>query len=129
MKNLQREAELAVGKVGMGDVERAGTEPRRQDEASSEELKEIALAAEDQRALAGIDGERHADPAADIFLKAGRAGEALGGMNDLREAVAARPAVRSAYSKGAALNTGYERNEKGVTLFPWEGLLKHVIVV
>jgi GST-like protein len=46
-----------------------------------------------------------------------------------REAIAARPAVRTAYSKGAALNTGYERNEKGVTLFPWEGLLENVIVV
>jgi len=46
-----------------------------------------------------------------------------------RDAVAARPAVRTAYRKGAALDTGYERNEKGVTLFPWEGILKNVIVV
>jgi GST-like protein len=40
-----------------------------------------------------------------------------------RDTIAARPAVRRAYAKGAALDTGYERNEKGVTLFPWEGVL------
>ena len=45
-----------------------------------------------------------------------------------RDELAERPAVRTAYEKGMALETGYERNEKGVSLFPWEGLLKHVIV-
>ena len=46
-----------------------------------------------------------------------------------REAVAARPAVQAAYQKGAQLDTGYGRNEKGVTMFPWEGILKNVITV
>ncbi|MFW2830313.1 glutathione S-transferase N-terminal domain-containing protein [Sphingomonas sp. ID0503] len=44
-----------------------------------------------------------------------------------RDAIAARPAVRAAYAKGEAIDTGYERNEKGVSLFPWEGLMQHVI--
>jgi GST-like protein len=46
-----------------------------------------------------------------------------------RDSVAQRPAVRRAYAKGSSLDTGYGSNEKGVTLFPWEGLLKNVIVV
>jgi GST-like protein len=46
-----------------------------------------------------------------------------------RDAIAARPAVRAAYRQGEAVDTGYERNEKGVSLFPWEGLLEHVITV
>lgn len=45
-----------------------------------------------------------------------------------REAIAARPAVRRAYQRAADLDTGYARNEKGGSLFPWEGLLEHVIV-
>jgi hypothetical protein len=36
--------------------------------------------------------------------------------------------VRRAYAKGLSLDTGYASNEKGVTLFPWEGLLNNVIV-
>jgi len=46
-----------------------------------------------------------------------------------RDAIAARPAVRRAYGKGAAVDTGYGLNEKGVTLFPWEGVLQNLIVV
>ena len=45
-----------------------------------------------------------------------------------REAVAARPAVKRAYARAFALDTGYERNELGATLFPIDGILKHVIV-
>src|SRR5262245_3772424 len=90
MEDLQREAELVVGKLGVGDIEGAGREPGRQPPAPAEQLEEIVLAAEDQRAFAGIDGERHADAPADIFLEAGRAGEPLGGMDHLREALAAR---------------------------------------
>lgn len=43
-------------------------------------------------------------------------------------AISERPAVKSAYSKGLAVNMGYERNELGTALFPQEGLLKHVII-
>ena len=46
-----------------------------------------------------------------------------------RDAIAARPAVRAAYSAGSSLDTGYERAENGVSLFPWEGLLENVITV
>src|SRR5206468_3562851 len=47
VEDLQREAEFAVGKLGMGDVERAGSEPRRQEHAPAEQLEEIVFAAED----------------------------------------------------------------------------------
>jgi GST-like protein len=46
-----------------------------------------------------------------------------------RDEIAARPAVRAAYTKAASIDVGYERAENGVALFPWEGLLAHVIVV
>lgn len=46
-----------------------------------------------------------------------------------RDAIAERPAVRRAYSAGSSLDTGYERAENGVSLFPWEGLLENVITV
>ena len=46
-----------------------------------------------------------------------------------RDTIAVRPAVRRAYAKGQALDTGYGLNEKGVTLFPWEGVLQNLIIV
>jgi GSH-dependent disulfide-bond oxidoreductase len=45
-----------------------------------------------------------------------------------RDAVAARPAVREAYAAARSVDTGYGYNEKGVTSFPWEGVLRHLIV-
>lgn len=44
------------------------------------------------------------------------------------EKIADRPAVKAAYSKGLAVDMGYERNELGTAIFPQSGLLKHVIV-
>src|SRR5262245_65813086 len=90
MEDLQREAEFSVGKLGVSDVERAGSEPGRKEQAPTEQLEEIVLAAEDQCAFAGIDRQRHADAAADIFLKASRTGEALARMDDLRKSLSAR---------------------------------------
>lgn len=46
-----------------------------------------------------------------------------------RDAIAARPAVRAAYARAASADVGYERAENGAALFPWEGLMEHVIVV
>lgn len=46
-----------------------------------------------------------------------------------RDRIAARPAVRAAYAKGGAVDTGYERAENGASLFPWEGLMANVITV
>mgnify|MGYP003574998489 CR=1 FL=1 len=46
-----------------------------------------------------------------------------------RDRIAARPAVRAAYARGAALDTGYERADNGASLFPWEGLMANVITV
>src|SRR5262249_30962206 len=90
MEDLQREAEFRVGKLGVSDVERARSEPGRQEQAPTEQLEEIVLAAEDQCAFAGIDRQRHTDAAADIFLKASRTGEALARMDDLRKSLSAR---------------------------------------
>lgn len=44
-----------------------------------------------------------------------------------RDTIAERPAVRRAYEKRAGIDEGYEKNEDGMTLFPWEGLMKNVI--
>ena len=78
MEDLEGEAEFPVGKLGMSDVERAGSEPLRHEQASTEQLKEIILAAEDQCALGGIDRKRHAEGAAEILLEASRKAEELG---------------------------------------------------
>lgn len=45
-----------------------------------------------------------------------------------RDEVLARPAVKRAYERAFALETGYERNELGAQMFPMEGIIKHVIV-
>lgn len=45
-----------------------------------------------------------------------------------RDDVSSRDAVKRAYERAFALDTGYERNELGATLFPFEGILKHVVV-
>ena len=89
MDDLQREAEPAVRHSAWVTSARRA-EPLRQEQAAAEQLQEVVPAAEDQRAFARMDGERHADAVADIFLKPGRAREALGRMHDLREA-ARRP--------------------------------------
>src|SRR5262249_36100771 len=94
MEDLQREAELPVGKFGMGDIDRAGSEPLRQEQAPTEQLEEIFLAAEDQRAFAGMDRQRHAHAAADIFFEAGRTGEALARMDGLWKALSSRIEAR-----------------------------------
>lgn len=44
------------------------------------------------------------------------------------DAIAARPAVRRALGRYAEIDTGYARNAKGVSLFPWDGLVANVIV-
>src|SRR6516225_5555550 len=100
MEDLQCEAEFPVGKFGMSDIERAGSEPLRQAQTPTEQLKEIVLAAEDQRALAGIDRQRHADAAADIFFEASRTSEALARMDDLWKALSARIEARPDLTAG-----------------------------
>jgi len=64
-----------------------------------------------------------------IYLEPQTGMEAYPNIRRWREAIAGRDAVRAAYSKSLELDTGYERNEKGVSVFPWEGLLEHVITV
>src|SRR4051812_10656730 len=88
MVEVERVAELAVRQVGMGDRQGSGLEPSRQPDTRAQDLDEIVRAAKHERAPRHLHGERDADAVADIFLEARRAGEALGGMDDLREAVA-----------------------------------------
>ncbi len=45
-----------------------------------------------------------------------------------RDLLATRPALRRAYERARALKTGYAMNEKDMTLFPWEGIERNMIV-
>jgi len=68
MDDLEREAERAAAKIGMGHGEIAGCEPRRQRQPQPPDLQEIADAAEHQRLALDRYPQRHADAVADIFL-------------------------------------------------------------
>src|SRR5215475_11859562 len=94
MDDLEREAERAAAEVGVADRERTGREPFRNWPAKPPEPEEIAGAAEVQPFMLDRQAQRHADAEADIFLEARRARESLGGVNDLRKAVAARADAR-----------------------------------
>src|SRR3989442_8073155 len=90
MNDLQHEAERAAAEMGMGHREIAGREPPWQRQPERPDLERIADTAEYQRLVLDGDTQRHADAVADIFFEASRAGKALGGMDHLRKAVAAR---------------------------------------
>lgn len=45
-----------------------------------------------------------------------------------RDDVSSRAAVMRAYDRAFSLDTGYERNELGATMFPIDGIMKHVVV-
>src|SRR6266568_4033856 len=90
MNDLEREVERAAAEIGMGYGEIAGREPHGQRQSERPDLQGIADAAKHQRFVLDGDTQRHADAVADIFLEPGRPGKALGGMDDLRKAVAAR---------------------------------------
>src|SRR5215204_697095 len=90
MNDLEREAEYAAAEIGMGHREIAGREPWRQRQSQRSDLQGIADAAKHQRFVLNRYSQRHADAVADIFFEPGRPGKALGGMDDLRKAVAAR---------------------------------------
>jgi len=44
-----------------------------------------------------------------------------------RDRIASRTGVRRAYARVAALKSNYPLNEKGMFLYPWEGIEKHMI--
>src|SRR5262249_35856417 len=62
----------------------------RQIDSAAEQLDEVAAAAEDERAIVHLDGKRHAYPAADMLLEAGRAGKTFGRMDHLGKSDTAR---------------------------------------
>ena len=62
------------------------------------------------------------------YLEAQEGIDAYPQIRRWRDAIAARPAVRRAFGRYTEIDTGYARNDKGVSLFPWEGLVTHVIV-
>ena len=62
------------------------------------------------------------------YLQAQEGIDAYPQVRRWRDAIAARPAVQRAFARYAEIDTGYARNDKGVSLFPWEGLVAHVIV-
>ena len=45
-----------------------------------------------------------------------------------RDLLAARPAVRRAYARATELQTGYAMNDKHMSLYPWEGIERNMIV-
>ena len=62
------------------------------------------------------------------YLHAQEGIDAYPSIGRWHDAIAARPAVQRAFARYAEIDTGYARNDKGVSLFPWEGLVAHVIV-
>src|SRR5262249_3041246 len=64
------------------------------------QFKEVVLAAEDQRAFAGIDSQRHADAAANVFFEASWTSEALARMDSLWKALSARIEARPDLTAG-----------------------------
>jgi GSH-dependent disulfide-bond oxidoreductase len=62
------------------------------------------------------------------YFEPGQVSSAFKNVMRWRDAMAARPAVRAAYAAAAKVDTGYGINEKGVTMFPWDGVLRHLIV-
>src|SRR5262249_20103669 len=100
MEDLQCEAEFPVGKFGMRDLERSGSEPLRQAQTPAEQLKEIVFAGKAHPAFEGIARQRHAAAPPDIFLEAGRTGEALERMDDLWKPLSARIEARPDLTAG-----------------------------
>src|SRR5436190_16170254 len=82
---IEREAELAVAEIGMGDGEIAGRQPLRRGQSQASDLQRISGAVKVQRLVGDAETQRHGDAEADILLEAGRAREALRRMNDLRK--------------------------------------------
>ena len=62
------------------------------------------------------------------YLEAQEGIEAYPQIHRWRDAISARPAVQRAFGRYAEIDTGYARNDKGISLMPWEGLVTHVIV-
>src|SRR5258708_1793529 len=78
MNDFKGEQKTALADLRMGDRERARAGPGRKEEPVLENLEEVTVAAEHQRAVPHLDHKRHADPVADIFLEPGWAREPLG---------------------------------------------------
>ena len=92
-----------------------GEAQARQAQAPASELQEIVRGAEDQRAVLHVNGQRHADAAADILLEAGRPGEALRRMHDVREAAPARVKPRPVLAaRRDVLRHGHDARHAGV---------------
>ena len=77
MNNIECEGEAPLAQFGMRYGESAGRKPRWQVKADPADAEEVAGAAEQKRCVFDMDSQFHADAAADIFFKAGGAGEAL----------------------------------------------------
>lgn len=63
-----------------------------------------------------------------IYMQPKGGAEAFPNVTRWITAISERDAVKAAYSKGLAVDTGYDRNDLGTAIFPQEGLLKHVII-
>src|SRR6201988_5512151 len=81
VNDVELEQEAAVAELGVRYAQAPGRRPSGQPQAKAAELQEVVRGAEDQRGVLDMDRQRHADAAADVFLKPGRAGEALRRMH------------------------------------------------
>src|SRR5262245_24167876 len=89
VRDLERETKGFAAEIGMRHREGARREPVGQSPAQTPELQEIPCAAKLERFVRDANRERHADTAAEIFLKTGRTGETFAGGYDLWKTAAA----------------------------------------
>lgn len=89
MIEREREGEPALAAVDVTDIEPAGRETCGDAQAQATHGQEIMVGEEVESLLADFEAESDAETETEIFLETGRAGEALGALNDLREAVVA----------------------------------------
>jgi hypothetical protein len=90
MDDLERETESAAAEIGMSNREVAGRQLFRQRQPEATDPQRVARAAKAQRLIRNRYKQRHGDAEADILLKAGRTGKALGGVDHLRKTIPAR---------------------------------------
>src|SRR4051812_27108278 len=100
MDNVERERELALAALGVGNRDSARCRPMWQSEAQPGDVDEVEVAQKQQHAIAHANVEHHADAATDVLLEARRPTEAFGRMHDLRKILAARIEPRPDLSIG-----------------------------
>src|SRR6516165_10753687 len=90
MHDVERKTEAVIGTLRMRCRQSTGCQPSGQPNAHAEPIDEIVPAAKDQRLIDNMEGQGHADAAANMILQSSRTGETLRGIYGLRKVPAAR---------------------------------------